>query len=470
MDRDKRLFKTTIIYFIGTFGSKLLVFFLLPLYSKYLTTEQYGSLNLLTNLLPLIGPIFTLQITDGIFRFLCTSQEDDKSKYISNATFLMIIGMTIFMIIYIPITVILKFQNYTIFWLYFIMNYLAMFIQQILRGMKRNIDYSITGVLSTIIQLLFNIIMIRVLYEKSILFATISGSTIILVYGIFRTRFFKYLNIKLISKSVLKEMLQYSLPLIPNQISWWFNDIVGLYFLRFFIGTSATGIASLSNKFPTIIATINSIFLLAWTESTIYEYKSNDKNEYYSKGLELFLICILLASCFLLPAVKVYFRLFINQKYSNSIFYVPIMFTSMIFNALAGFLGTIYTASMKTKNAFYTTFVAAVSNIVLAIALIPKFGIYGYAFANLLSYIIFFIVRKKSINKIVNIKEDIKKYIFPCGLFIITVLIYYLGNNKVNIIYELILLIIVLKKYDKQIGELYKRFKEWSLGKRITNE
>jgi O-antigen/teichoic acid export membrane protein len=240
MDRNKRLVKTTIIYFIGTFGSKLLIFFLLPLYSNWLSTGQYGNLNLLTNVVPLIGPIFTLQITETIFRFLCTAKEEERAQYISNAFFLLFAGLLIFSIIYIPIAIVTKFEYSILFIVYFITNYLAMFFQQVLRGLGKNVDYSITGIISTLMQLLINIAMIRILYEKSILLATIVGSAIVVVYALIRTRFIKYINIKLISKNIVKKMLKYSLPLIPNQISWWFNDTVGLYILRFFAGSSAT--------------------------------------------------------------------------------------------------------------------------------------------------------------------------------------------------------------------------------------
>lgn len=240
MDRNKRLVKTTIIYFIGTFGSKLLIFFLLPLYSNWLSTGQYGNLNLLTNVVPLIGPIFTLQITETIFRFLCTAKEEERAQYISNAFFLLFAGLLIFSIIYIPIAIVTKFEYSILFIVYFITNYLAMFFQQVLRGLGKNVDYSITGIISTLMQLLINIAMIRILYEKSILLATIVGSAIVVVYALIRTKFIKYINIKLISKNIVKKMLKYSLPLIPNQISWWFNDTVGLYILRFFAGSSAT--------------------------------------------------------------------------------------------------------------------------------------------------------------------------------------------------------------------------------------
>lgn len=245
MDRNTRLFKTTIIYFIGTFGSKLLIFFLLPLYSNYLSTEQYGNLSLVTNIVPLIGPIFTLQITETIFRFLCTAKEEEKSDYISNAIFLLFAGIMLFIITYIPIAIITKFEYTFLFMMYFIANYLGIFVQQVLRGFGKNIDYSITGVLSTIVQLLINVVMIKFIYEKSILLATIIGSTVIIIYALFRIRIFRYINKKLISKHTIKKMLRYSLPLVPNQISWWFNDTVGLYILRLFVGASATR----NNKF-----------------------------------------------------------------------------------------------------------------------------------------------------------------------------------------------------------------------------
>lgn len=240
MERDKRLFKTTIIYFIGSFGSKLLVFFLLPLYSKYLSVEQYGNLNLVTNLLPLIGPIFTLQVTETIFRFLCTAKKQEKGKYISNAIFLLFCGFIAFLILYIPISIATNFKYFTLFMLYFIMNYLAIFLQQVLRGMSKNIDYSITGVILTVIQLIVNMLLIKVIYEKSILVANITGSIVVIIYIIFRIKFFKYIKIKWISKDIIKQMLSYSLPLIPNQISWWFNDTVGLYILNLFAGSSNT--------------------------------------------------------------------------------------------------------------------------------------------------------------------------------------------------------------------------------------
>lgn len=199
-----------------------------------------------------------------------------------------------------------------------------------------------------------------------------------------------------------------------------------------------------------MLATINNIFLLAWTENSIYEFKSKDNKEYYSKSLENFTVMLLLICSIILPAVKVYFEIFINEQYRQAIGLVPIMFLAMIFNALSSFLGTIYTASMKTKDAFFTTIVAALSNIIVCFILIPIFNIYGYALANLISYIIFYVVRRKSVRKILEIKENFKGYIVPGFIFVLTSIIYYFTSHMFNIFYEIIIAIIILMVYFRK--------------------
>lgn len=460
MERNKRLLKTTIIYFIGTFGSKLLVFFLMPLYAANLSTEQFGTVNLVTNIAPLIGPIFTLQVTETIFRFLCTcNDEKEKKSYLTNSFIIFLLGILAFTIIYIPLCIITKFEYSYLFIIYFVFNYFATYLQQVLRGVKKNIDYSITGVVSTLIQLVINIVLIKYIHERSILLATAIGSIIITIYALIRLNFFKYIEIKLFSKSVIKEMLKYSLPLVPNQISWWLNGTAGLYILEYFCETSATGLVSFANKFPTLIMTVNSIFLMAWTENSIYEYSSKDKAEYYSKNLENFSKFLILFAAILLPAVKIYYEFFIVETYHASISLVPLMFVAMCFNAVSAFVGTIYTASMKTKGAFYTTIIAAVVNLVFAIILIPMIGMYGYVFANIISYIAFYFTRRISINKILKLSDNYKQYIIPGIIYIISAIMYYKANIILNFISAILQFIIIIYIYRELIYKLILKIK-----------
>ena len=461
MEKSKQLVKTTSMYFIGTFGSKLLIFFLLPLYSKYLSTDAFGMVNLLTNFVPLIGPIFTLQVTDCVFRFLCdTKEEEIQKKYITNSFFLFLMGMIVFLILYLPLAIAFEFEFRYLFLFYFVFNYFGIYMQQLLRGMHKNTDYVITGVISTLVNVLVNIFLVSIIFEKTVMLAVIISSITVIIYSLVKAKFFKYISLKLLDKKVLKEMLSYTLPLIPNQISWWINGTLGLYFLKYFINEEAVGVVTFANKFPSLITTLNSIFLLAWTEYTIVGYNDDGIAKFFSNILEKFTKLVIIVSALLLPMIKIYFEYFISEEYAQSLNLVPILMISMIFNAVATFKGTLYTASKKTKGALTTTAIAAIVNMISAIILIQKFGVYGYAFSNVIGNIIFYLARIESINKIMKIEEHYTKYILPTVLFTVSIFAVYKLDIIYNIILEIIMIIILLTAYKKEINEVFSQLRK----------
>lgn len=120
-----------------------------------------------------------------------------------------------------------------------------------------------------------------------------------------------------------------------------------------------------------------SIYILqAWTENIIKEYNSEDRDEFFSSGLTRFTTYTISTAACLLPIIKIikiYNVLTIRGDFENEWKFVPVLILGSSFNSLAIFLGTVYTASMKTKQAFITTIIAAVSNLILSLILIPCF-------------------------------------------------------------------------------------------------
>ena len=95
-ETNKALFTNTGIIAIGQISTKLINFFLLPLYTSLLTTEEYGLVDLLTTYTAFISVIVGLQMSQAIFRFLVTSRNDEKrikeiSSTIVAATFIVIL-------------------------------------------------------------------------------------------------------------------------------------------------------------------------------------------------------------------------------------------------------------------------------------------------------------------------------------------------------------------------------------------
>ena len=80
MSKEKTLVKNTFIISIGKICTQLITFFLLPVYTAYLSTEQYGIVDLLNTLVSFLLPIITLQLEQGAFRLLIDFRKDKENK------------------------------------------------------------------------------------------------------------------------------------------------------------------------------------------------------------------------------------------------------------------------------------------------------------------------------------------------------------------------------------------------------
>ena len=102
MKREKQLLKNTVIVAIGQICTKFISFFLLPLYTALLTTEEYGVVDLLNTYISLLLPLIFLQIDQSIFRYLIDARkdEDNKKKLITTTMITVLIQSIIFVVIY----------------------------------------------------------------------------------------------------------------------------------------------------------------------------------------------------------------------------------------------------------------------------------------------------------------------------------------------------------------------------------
>lgn len=432
MNRNERVIKTTLIYFVGNFASKILGFILLPLYTTYLTKIEFGTVDILMSTLPLIAPIFTMQVTESVFRFLMTGKSDnDRKMTITNALAIFMIGFIVFIFLYLPLLYHFGFNYGILFLLYYLVTYIGVFLQQVLRGLQKTVDYAVTGVISTVVHVVLNIFLLTVLGlgGEALLLSSIAGSMVIIVYAVFRTRLWIYIDIHELSKTEINRQLKFGLPLIPNQIAWWVIGLLGKYILLYYHGVADNGVLAVASKFPNLLTIVSAVFLQAWTENVIKEYNSQDRDIFFKNGLMSFTIFMISTATFLLPIIKIYNILTIKGDFENTWKFIPILIIGSVFNSLATFLGTIYTASTKTRMAFTTTIIAALSNLLLSLILIPKLNIWGVVISNMMSFIVFYFARIKSVNSIIKLEIDFREIIPSLVLLIISIFVYYCLNT-----------------------------------------
>lgn len=81
-----------------------------------------------------------------------------------------------------------------------------------------------------------------------------------------------------IHKSLLHDLIIYSIPMIANGIAWWVITASDRFILQYYEGASSVGIYSVASKIPTLISTFSSVFMQAWIISAVTEYDEDREN------------------------------------------------------------------------------------------------------------------------------------------------------------------------------------------------
>lgn len=77
-NRAKYLFNNTLIFAIGNFGTKLISFFLVPIYTYTLSVADYGTADLVTTVSFVMAPMLTLNLSDAVLRFPLDKKGNDN--------------------------------------------------------------------------------------------------------------------------------------------------------------------------------------------------------------------------------------------------------------------------------------------------------------------------------------------------------------------------------------------------------
>lgn len=469
MSKGKDLAKNTVIVSIGKICTQLITFFLLPVYTAILTNEEYGVVDLLNTLTSLLLPIATLQIEQGIFRYLIEYREN-KEKQITLITTIMrfiVIQSIICILIFLCASPFIHNEYKYFLMANLLMGIFSTILLQICRGLGDNITYSIGSFITGTLTVVLNVIFIVAFHwgAYGMLGATAISNFVCLIYVFIKKKIYKYIKPKQYDKQTLKEIIKYSIPLIPNMISWWIVSASDRTIISSVIGIAQNGIYSAANKFSGVFTTLYSVFNLTWTESASLNINSDDRDEFFSKILDFvirFFGCLCLGTIAIVPFV---FNILINEKFAEAYYQIPILILGSVFNILVSFLGSIYVAKKLTKEIANTSVISAIINIVVNIALIKSIGLYAASISTVISYFSMFIYRYIDSKKYVKLKVNKKIIISMIVVSIISITIYYIENKILQLINAILVII-----YAISINKTSVKFICEIMKKRLTNK
>ena len=448
MNKEGQLIKNTAIVSLGKICTQLITFFLLPLYTYILSTEEYGVVDLLNTLVSLFMPVVTLQIEQGVFRYLLDARGDKENEksIISNTIIFTIFQTIIYSIVFILASKWIH-NDYKYFLAFnLVATMFSNIFLQISRGLGDNTKYAIGSFLSGAVSVILNVLFIVVFKwgAYGILSATLIGNITCASYIFFSKRLGEYISFKKKDNQTLKEMLKYSVPLVPNMLSWWIVNASDRIIISTILGIAQNGIYSAANKFSGVVSTLYSVFNLTWTESASLNIDSDDRDNFFSEIFS-FTIRFFGAVCIGIIAVMPFvFNILINEKFGEAYYQIPILMIATMFNILVSFLGSIYVAKKLTKEIAKTSIFAAIINLVVNISLVNFIGLYAASISTAVSYFAMFVYRIIDSRKYVKLSVP-KKLVFSFIIVTaITVITYYVRNTALSVITLIMVVIYAL--------------------------
>ena len=455
------LAKNTLLFSISAFGSKILTFLLVPLYTNVLSTSDYGMVDILTTTVSLLSIALTFNIASAVMRFALEYVDIPEIilkygiKVLTIASLIMLLGTLILAKIH--------FLNWPFYYFIFIVTlFIISAFEQLFQNYLRAIDkielMVVTSLISTFIKLSSNIILLVVIkcgvvgYMISMVLGSLISCLIVIIN-------LWPINFPHISHNfefeIRREMRRYAIPTAVNSLGWWIANSVDRYFITAMIGTAINGIYSVAYKIPTIMSMVCDVFIQAWGLSAIKEFGQDDRENFFSTVYSSFSSGLVLVCSLLIFFNKLIAKILFANEFYSAWKYSSILVVSMMFSGLSGFLGGIYGAAKHNDELAISTFVSAIVNIVLNWLLIPQIVEYGAAISTVISFYVIWLIRYLLVKKYIKLSIDI----FRCNISycLLGVQVFFEHIDRYNLIFQSIILVILIIFLKKELVIFIKK-------------
>lgn len=407
-NRYVNLAKNVGFFAISSFATRLISFVLVPLYTYCLSRNEYGLTDLMNTTIMLVSPLITISIADAVLRYMI----DDASRQREYASvgFVVTLGSLIVLLALLPLLRLPMFGGLGdwAWWFYACcaINIFQSFLSNVARGCDQTRQMVIASLITSVVTMVGAFVFILWLrmgirgYFLSTFLGGLLGSAWYLTVAQIRA------NMRMPQRSswrLLRPMLVYCIPLIPNALFWWINQSVNRFFITAQLGVAATGLFAAASKIPSFLSILSTIFQQAWNLTAFQEYKAGGRRHFFSLVFRLYDILLAAGAGALILLTQPLSHLLLQKSFYSAWVFVPMLILSFYYSAVSGFLGTIYTASLKTRDLFLTTFAGAVLCMVFTYLFVGGMGIEGACLASMLSNLIVFVLRIFSSRRILDL-------------------------------------------------------------------
>lgn len=422
--RTRYLFNNTLVFAISNFGTKLITFFLVPLYTYTLSASEYGVADLVTTITFVLAPILTLNLAESVVRFPL-DEGADAGKIMTIGMTALVLSSTVGLVI-IPVSSLFEsIAEYSVLvYMYCIANSMFTMSQCFLRGTEKLRVMAVSNILNTALTAALNILFLVGFgwgvsgYLLAYVISMVASS----LFSAFAGGLGAYLRHPSIDRDLLSQMVRYAVVLIPNTFMWWIINSSSRVVVAAMLGSSANGLLAVSYKLPSIVTVVSGTFTQAWTYSAIHEDGSEDRDKFTSSVFDKMLTVLGLVTVLLLASIKWLTALYVAPEYVSAWHYSTWLLAGNLMLTLGTFLGTPYSVHKDSKGLLLSGMMGAFMNVLLMLVLIPLAGLIGSVVATFASYSVVCIFRYFHTRKYVMVRFSIRRH-FPMMLSIVVLVL-----------------------------------------------
>ena len=382
------------LFAMGSLGSKLVLFLLLPIYTHVLSDGEYGIADLVFTMGDLILPFVSLAFYNGLLRYGLMEGKHRNALLCTVIVFLVGSGATVLL------TPLLGLYPAISNWKWYLCAHVVVHFARnsalvYLKVKDKNKAYAILSIVQALLLVGFNVLFLIVFKLGIIgyLLSTILSNAILAILALIIGGMLPDIKGAKLEKPLFKEMVTYSIPFIFNDVSWGVIHSADKIMIESMINGSMLGLYTAASKIPALVNAFTAIFSQAWGLASIKEYDSTNDTKFYTNVFNYFCAAVFGVTILLITVIKPFMKIYVGSGFTESWKYVPLLLASAAFAAVSTFAGNMFGAFKQSRPIMTSTLIAGAANVVINYLLIPVLGVFGAVIGTVSAYFIVAVIR-----------------------------------------------------------------------------
>ena len=428
------LLGNTLVFALGGLAIKAVSLVLMPLYTTALTAGEYGTAELLNSAIEIVLPLLSAGVVEALYRF---SIDDDVPKDELFAGSLVVLGGGVVCtgVACALGSALWNMEHAGSFFVLFCSVCVFKATTQLARGLghvRRFVAYGLINALAMVVSTYLLLVRAHLGVEGYLWSFTI-GYLVGGLVAFLGSAEYRLLAPFRLDRALLRRMLVYSLPLVPNLLSWWLVSVSGRYVVLWGSGLAAAGLFTAASKMPSLINIVASVFQQAWQYSTAREIDSPDRGAFFGSVLRGYSLATLSAAGLVIALNRPISRVMLQAEFAEGWRYVPLLMLVASFGVISIFFESFYQALKNSGVLMASTALGAGVNVVLGVALVPFMGPWGAGLAGAVAYMLVLVVRARDLRRRINLPIDRLRLTYQLALLIsITACMSFDGGSWLN--------------------------------------